>query len=140
MKITFLVGLPGSGKTHYGNQICDSGVGVYLDDISVMDDPLDSIKTYMGWPHILISDVFLCREQEREKAVRTVQKIAAAEGCEYDLEWVFFENNPDQCLKNVAHRAKQGDTRPVAGLIRDLTKEYKIPEGVEVRKIWDGAG
>lgn len=67
MKITFLVGLPGSGKTHYGNLLAEGPNVVYIDDISVREDPMREIQLAMGVEHILISDVFLCREEERKK-------------------------------------------------------------------------
>lgn len=133
MKITFLVGLPGSGKTHYGNLLAEDPNVVYIDDISVREDPMREIQLAMGVEHILISDVFLCREEERKKAIRVVRRIAALERFDYEVDWVFFENNPEQCLKNVAYRDKQGDHRAVNGLIRELTKEYKIPQGIVPR-------
>jgi predicted kinase len=135
MKITFICGLPGSGKTYLGEQLslADDNV-TYLDDITVrggLNELQDAINV-LGADNIVVSDVFLCRKKDREAAVRILGKMAP----EYALEWVFFENAPDKCMRNVEHRNKNGDSRAVKGLIQTLTKEYTIPEGVTTREIW----
>lgn len=135
MKITFIVGLPGSGKTHLGNQLLDLQGGVFLDDIST----LNQIKESMG-QDIIISDVFLCRKKERDKATRMINKIAKEAGFQYDIEWVFFENNPEQCLKNVEYREKQGDKRRVTDFINAMSLEYTIPTDVPQWKVWCNYG
>jgi broad-specificity NMP kinase len=63
MKITCIVGLPGSGKTTLGNQLAD---GLWLDDISVIGG-LSLLKDAInyGWESIIVSDVFLCRPIDR---------------------------------------------------------------------------
>ena len=136
-KITLLVGLPGSGKTHLGNQMAEDDENtIYLDDLSIHDDALNDIRLSMGLQHIVISDVFLCHSKDRENAEKMLRKICREEGFVYKLEWIFFENNPDKCLKNVAHRNKHGDTRLVDDFIKTHTKTYTIPEGVVPKEIW----
>lgn len=135
MKITFIVGLPGSGKTYFGNQLLDLRGGVFLDDIST----LNQIKGSIG-QDIIISDVFLCREKERDKATRIINKIALKVGFQYDIEWVFFENNPAQCLKNVEYREKQGDKRRVTDFINAMSLEYTIPTDAPQWKVWCNYG
>ena len=63
-----------------------------------------------------------------------IHAIMTLSGSNYDIEWIFFENNPEKCLANV-HRRDDG--RKVEGLIRQLTKEYTIPIGATVREIYD---
>lgn len=134
LKITFLVGLPGSGKTHLGEQLDNV---IYLDDISVKGG-LRELQNAIGSEHIVVSDVFLCRKKNRDWVIRFLGEIAP----QYTVEWVFFENNPEKCLKNVEHRNKKGDCRLVGQMIKDMTKDYTIPEGHPVREIWqnDEAG
>lgn len=134
MKITFLVGLPGSGKTFLGEQLAEDPNVTYLDDITVKGglDELDYAVNALGATDIVVSDVFLCRERDRTSALKHLKRIAPG----YEVVWVFFENAPEKCVKNVRHRAKSGDERLVEGLIRELTREYVIPECVPVREIW----
>jgi adenylate kinase family enzyme len=137
MQITFIVGLPGSGKTTLGNQIVgDREDIVYLDDITVFGG-INELKNAIevgGWENIIVSDVFLCRPIDRSNAVRWLKKHAKG----YDIEWIYFENAPDKCLANVLRRNADGDDRKVSQLIYELTKLYVIPDGVEVRKVYCG--
>lgn len=136
MKITFLVGLPGSGKTYLGELLAANDANVtYLDDISVNGglNELQKAIHVLGAENIVVSDAFLCRQRDREQAVAVLKKMAPA----YALEWVFFENAPEKCLRNADYRNKGlGATRLVTRMIFDMSKEYAIPEGVSVREVW----
>lgn len=134
MIITFLVGLPASGKTFLGNTMKDIFNIPFIDDISMPGQLAlfeDNLK--LG-KDVIVADVFLCLEAERLKAVNFVHKFMQKLNIEFTIEWIYFENNIEKCLKNVKHRA---DGRAVEGLIRHLTKEYKIPENVEAKEIWN---
>ena len=135
MKITFIVGLPGSGKTHLGDRLSDLQGVIHIDDISTKCNPLDKLKVLMG-QDMIISDVFLCREKERIKAVECINRIAKETGFKYDIEWIFFENNPEQCLKNVKFREKKGDKRLVTDFINAMSLEYTIPVDSPQWKVW----
>lgn len=126
MKVTLLVGLPGCGKTFLGSELAKNGA-LFIDDISIQG--LSPLRQAMyGESDVVVADTFLCRENERKLAASWLKLF----GCE--IEWVFFENNPEKCLRNVEQRA---DGRKVEELIGVLTKEYKIPEGVVPRVIYD---
>lgn len=140
MKITMLVGLPGSGKTTLGNRmIGDDGVQlpdpntIFLDDITVIGgiDELNEAIAF-GWENIIVSDVFLCRPIDRANAVRWLEKNAQG----YEVEWIYFENAPDKCYSNVRRRNAGGDPRKVGELIRELTKLYVIPSDVKPLTVW----
>ena len=108
LKIIFLCGLPGSGKTTYGNELAKYNAR-FIDDISLIGrfNQLEEAIEFLV-PTIIIADVFLCRAEEREKAVKTINRLCAKyktkykTECktEYEVEWIFFENNPEKCLKN----------------------------------------
>ena len=129
MKIFLLVGMPGCGKTYLGNQLSKELDAVFIDDVN-LNNGIQQVKNAVAGhvSPLVVADVFLCREKEREAA----KKILEDRG--YDIEWIFFENDPEKCLKNVRRR---DDGRKVEGLIRQLTKEYTIPEGAEVRQIYE---
>jgi len=128
IKITLIAGLPGSGKSFLGTEMAKNGSS-FIDDISMIGIvPLENaIKKY---EHIIIADVFLCEERTRELAVKRLKSLGIKKK---EIEWIFFENNPEKCLKNVERR---DDGRKVKLLIEDLSKDYVIPVGAEVRTIW----
>lgn len=135
LKISALVGLPCSGKTTLGEKMEEENEDiVYIDDITIKNglDDIEKAVNLWGAIHIVISDVFLCRAKDREYAIKKLKKIAP----DYKLEWIFFENNPEKCLKNADYRNKQGDTRKIKNMIIDMSKQYTIPEGYVPLKIW----
>lgn len=123
-KITLLIGLPGSGKSFLGRQLSIQGA-YFIDDISIKG--LTSLTDVIGkHKHIVVSDAFLCCEKYRKAAKKLLQ--------EHEVEWIFFENNPEKCRRNVIRR---NDGRKVDGLIKQLSLEYVIPDGVIPREIHD---
>jgi predicted kinase len=124
--ITFIVGLPGSGKSCLGKEMINENT-VFLDDISILG--IDAVVKNKD-KDLVISDVYLCLDNERTKAVNVINKLIP--NCK--INWIYFENNPGQCLKNVERRKKDGDVRKVEELIRLLSKDYKPQENI--RKVW----
>jgi len=116
--IIFICGLPGSGKTFLGNKLSKKLNIPFFDDAS-MSWTLSKLREIKG--DFILADVYLCRERDRE-AVKSLGKC----------RWIFFENNPEKCIKNVEYRA---DGRAVTGMIRKMSKIYIIPEGVKPRRI-----
>lgn len=116
MKITLIVGLPGSGKTWLANQLLEQDPQAVF-----IDDPKNSelIKGYAD-RNILIADPNLCDSHIRSSAIQALVNIYP--GCEID--WHFFENNIQQCKENVKFRS---DGRNVENTINFLSKIYNVP-------------
>lgn len=120
MKIILIVGLPASGKT----TLIKNMKGHIFDDINTLD----------GLPKILnkdliIADVNFCVTEIRNKAVSILQGMYP----NTEIEYIFFENNPEKCFENVK---KRNDNREVYGLILTYSKIYKIPKDVISKKIY----
>lgn len=124
--ITFVVGLPASGKTHYAKSLGGR----------LIDDPKDFKKDIFPYLtedcELVIADPFLCSSASRERATNWILEILPGA----ELKWVFFENNPEQCLRNAAKRMEEGDDRKVAGSIKSMSKSYKVPEGEKCLPVW----
>lgn len=73
-------------------------------------------------PWLVIADVNFCRQDVRDAAEF---EIARRFG-QIDLEWIFFENDPEQCRSNAIGRS---DNRNVHADIDALSRTYVIPEG-----------
>jgi hypothetical protein len=128
LKITVLVGLPGSGKTTYGESLG----GCFVDDTSILGLKLVVLAIQEQNPNIVVSDVQLCKASTRELAKQWFEACAPG----YEIKWVYFENDPIQCLANVELRKADGDDRKVEDLIQILSKEYTVGTDGEVRKVW----
>lgn len=132
--ILFIVGLPGSGKSHLAQKINSDNGGKYR----IIDDPrsFDQILPYVN-EDLIITDPALCFPQNRELAI---QKISEANP-EAKFDWIYFENDPQTCLRNSELRdqeliGKGKAPRKVDSFIKNLQQFYTIPEGSTVLSVW----
>ncbi len=137
LKIIMIVGLPGSGKTTWGSSfVKENPNSFFIDDISIVTknakEYLEKLKKEnIFCENLLISDVFFCQKEVREKATQVIKEVFQ----ESQIKLVFFENNIEKCNKNVEQRTKLGDDRKVSELIISLSKKYSIPEDTEIFSI-----
>ena len=124
-KITVLIGFPGSGKSHYIKQHFNSEDYTILDDPRSPKDFPDSFDN-----HLIIADCHLCRPG----VLDSFYVFAKKRYPDSQVNLVYFENNPTQCLKNVDYR---NDGRLVEPTIKHMTKSYTIPEGIESVPVFD---
>lgn len=129
MNITFIVGLPGSGKSYLAKKIKTNSC--------IIDDPksLDKdIFPYLNMKKdLIIIDANFCFTELLERAIM-VLKNKIEETVEINI--IYFKNDPKQCIKNVERRKENGDIRDVISSIEILTKEYKIPNNVTAMEVW----
>lgn len=111
--VIFVVGLPGSGKTYWANQ---------QNDGYVLDDPTDLnkiAKIINQYNKVYITDPHLVLESNRINAQKFVENMGVK-----NIQWVFFENNPEACWENVLRR---NDGREVKGMIFTYSTLYRTP-------------
>jgi predicted ATPase len=117
-----VVGLPGSGKTHFAQGLARQGWHM-VDDIT----NVNQLPAAQPGLRVVITDPNFCAPEILAAArARCAQEY-------HTVHVVFFENNPVKCLTNVAHRA---DGRRVTDLIHRLSRIYQIPDDVQPLKIW----
>lgn len=114
-KIIAIVGLPASGKT----TLAKTFSGNLVDDPKDLEELLDLIRERKDL--IIVSDPFLCIPNAREKLNSLISETT------YLIEWIFFENNPDQCLINSKERLNQ----KVDNDIYWFSSKYIIPANVK---------
>ena len=129
LDVHFIIGLPGSGKTHIAYETSKKRGGYVVDDIKDVSE-LPS-KVDAPW---IITDPNFCNGSTLERAKKIV--FDHAHSLEKDIVVTvfchYFENNPDQCRKNVRYR---NDGREVEGTIRKYEKMYNPPYWA--RKVWE---
>ena len=122
--VVCIVGLPGSGKTHLANTLLNTVTNsMVYDDIA----SIDCLPEDGEYTTIFLTDPHFCFDQVRKNAYEILTKKYKS------IEWIFFENNIQKCIKNVEHR---NDGRRVVDFIKNYSKFYKIPENATVLKIW----
>lgn len=125
MKFILLVGLPGSGKTHFGNE---SGLP-FFDDITQHGGQDTLLGISEG--SVVISDFGFLFEQTRKSAMDSLLKQFP----DSTFEWMVWENNPEACFENIKRR---NDGRNLnIGTLKELSKLYTYPS-TEIRSVYDG--
>ncbi len=123
VKAVFIVGLPGSGKTHLAlHEYVPQGF-VLVDDPGRYSEIEAAIA--LGKDLVLTHPLFTMASNRR---------LAEREFAEhnFEIEWVFFENNPDRAETNLKHR--NDDRGPIN--TRAFSRLYEIPDGVATLPIW----
>ena len=119
MKALVIVGLPASGKSTYIETIQHLYNAVY-------DDIYCEIEK-ISYDSIIISHPDFCKDNIRGEVKRRLETKG------YSVEFLFFANNPKQCLKN----AKRRENKDVDGYIRYLSGFYNPPRiDLEVWSDW----
>ncbi len=123
--ITFVVGLPCSGKSHLAKKLF-AEQDSWQHKCLVMDDFIQPEELEFSLQldqHLILSDPFFCDAKIRCKAIDICNNYS-----EYvNFHFYFFENSLQKAMNNMNHRKKQGDDRKVEQFIKDLHKIYDVP-------------
>lgn len=122
MKFVLVIGLPGSGKTFYVRSL----------DGLVFDDILNkNLLLNLNAEKVIVVDHLFCIEKIRQKAVSFILDNYL----NVDIEYIYFENNPQQCYKNIVFR---NDKREISKYyVFNLSKRYLIPNNIKPLKVWE---
>lgn len=125
--VTCVVGLPGSGKTQL--LWTKAPHGFFIDDPYNLDACLDWLRENSHGENTLwIADPYFCITQVRAQAeIKLFEKLGVRPN------WIFFENDAEACMRNIARRM---DGRKVRGLIHALKSRYEIPAHAHVLPVW----
>lgn len=136
-RITIIIGLPGSGKTTYIENnpdfkdtfICDDyhksgaeqiskefiGSVYYQDLISALCDGKD----------VVLSDIAYCKQDRLDETVSALSSELQTLEIEAKIGYVYFENNPQACKKNVMSRNRR--VQRELDYIDKVSQYYCIP-------------
>jgi len=136
-KFTLVLGTPGAGKSFLAQQMQakDPNLAV-LDDVSRLLRVLckglcyyEVVAQFPEYDKFLLCDPAFCEDSFRIRVEAELREVFG----KVEFDYVFFENNPEQCLINVELR---NDGRKVEKHIMRLSKIYKIPENVKPIPVW----
>lgn len=128
MKLIIIVGLFGSGKTTLMNQIARGKNIRKFDDLTDFGKPI--FHLYRGGDCIITTFSIL-----NVKDSHIINKIIRDFVPNATIEWIWFENNPEQCKINIKKRKGPEMNKELEGVDR-FSPRYKVPENVVARKVW----
>ena len=131
-KFVWIHGLPGSGKTYLANQMNKNN------DYTILDDIIDMSKVQAEMDkgnNIILSSPYFEKYIGMMSLESRLRK--ALEGSDYELEEIWFENNPQNCIKNINNRVDHNiKANILAPEVIELSYRYRIPEGSKVIPVW----
>ena len=137
-----IVGLPASGKSSYArtllagrNHFEDIHHWLYYRKQHIRDGNdrfahfLRDLQTGRPW---VIDSVEMCEHTVRERFA--LEYFAHPE----EIDWIFFENDPEQCRKNAQALERRGSEHRLHRLreIDRVTRVYDIPEDANRREVY----
>jgi hypothetical protein len=138
-KLTLIIGLPGSGKTHYAKH---GGHDIkYFNDIFHphyvgTEKDQNAVKAWLQeGKDCIAEDVSLCNSKKREAFLAELQ----ADVQNLKVAVIYFAKDFENCLANIlGHYVHEGKHENAFGRIEAfgcLFNRYEIPEGVQVRPV-----
>jgi predicted kinase len=134
-KVVFVVGLPGSGKSTYINShiIEDS---IFIDDYKAnANNHSSSFSDSIHYKELVdnlnaeiecfVIDIDFCDSLARAEAAQVLNSEIPG----INIEWIFFENNPNRCRANVIKRNRVSLANDIAAITK-YSSLYVIPSGV----------
>lgn len=118
MDVYLIIGLPGSGKTHYANE--------NFKNIPIIDD-ITSIDQLPTVKELVIIDVNFCDNN----ILKYAREVLSKKYGWINFHHIYFENDVDKARANVIHR---DDGRNVEGTLRRFAPIYNPPENAI--RIW----
>lgn len=130
-EIVLICGLPGSGKTILAYQLAsEHSNSLVIDDPSINGVP--EIINIEDYNHVFIPDPAFCKTNTRIAAIQLLTNMYK----NVSIKSVFFENNPEQCIKNSQKRIEQEPNKRVESYIQYLTVWYNITSNSIVHEVF----
>ena len=140
MPITFVVGLPGSGKSTWIEQQAQGTDPLVIHDFNARshnNDPAfhsslcQLIAAVESGRNSFIADIDFCRTASRNEAGTFLARAFP----EVRVHWVFYEKNVAACQANV-RRDIDRRTQDRLAKIAEFEPQYQIPDGVTLVPVW----
>ena len=142
-RITFLLGLAGSGKTHRAEQIArDTGAKIFEGIASDLNPGMLSeiVQRLKDGKSCIVEEIAFCIPAKREMVIAQL----GASVPDAEIEWVCFENDLESANWNVRHRKNKGDIENHIAWNKRWFNLYKYPDGAVpipiTRIVPDGPG
>ena len=140
-KLTIIVGLPAAGKSTYVKDNFpklrpENNFDDYHYEAKDGSPFFEKSKHYLPLVRAMIrgedcvmSDVEWCKKEKRAIVEANLKEIEDVFNVKIEKNFIYFENNPEACKKNVPNRPGRNHQEEIRK-ITTLTKDYSIPNGM----------
>jgi deoxyadenosine/deoxycytidine kinase len=127
-KLTFILGLSGSGKTYLSERLKkETGAEVFT-NLLADDSGLTSLIAFLrDGKDCIVDEVRFCLPAYREQILQSLSQITSL-----DMRWICYENDLETANWNVIHRTNKGDPEGHLDLNLRLHPHYTYPANAEI--------
>lgn len=126
-KVTFLLGLAGSGKTYLADRLKrKTGAEVFESLIHNNACPA-LIQCLRDGKDCIVEEISYCIPSCRDQIMQYLSQVRGLQ-----VEWICFENDLESANWNVAHRTNKGDAEGHRRLNEVVHSLYMYPERAKV--------
>lgn len=128
-KVTFVLGLAGSGKTHQAKNICEQTGAEFLEGTEG-----DGTKKKLLFQNLtdgkdcVVEEIAYCLPSRREKIVLELCSFKS----DLEIEWICLENDLESANWNVKHRINKGDVQGHLRINQCYHGLYIYPGGAKI--------
>jgi deoxyadenosine/deoxycytidine kinase len=127
-KVTFIIGLSGSGKTYLSEHLKKETDAAVFTNLLADDSSLNALmESLRAGKDCIIDEVRFCLPAYREQILRSLSQIA-----NLDMRWICYENDLETANWNVIHRTNKGDPEGHLDLNLRLHPHYTYPVNAEI--------
>jgi predicted kinase len=127
-KVTFILGLSGSGKTYLSERLKrETGSEVFTDLLSDDSCLASLIECLRNGRNCIVDEVRFCLPAYRKQIVQSLAQIT-----DLEIHWICYENDLDTANWNVIHRTNKGDPEGHLDINLRLHPHYTYPAHAEI--------
>ena len=127
-RITFILGLSGSGKTQLSERLkSETGAEVFTNLLADDRSLTALIECLRGGNDCIVDEVRFCLPAYREQIVQSLSQIT-----DLEMHWICFENDLETANWNVIHRTNKDDPEGHLDINLRLHPHYTYPVNAEI--------
>lgn len=127
-KITFILGLSGSGKTYLSERLKkETGAQVFTNLLADDSGLTALIESLRDGKDCIVDEVRFCLPTYREQILQSLSQITSL-----DMRWICYENDLETANWNVIHRTDKGDPEGHLDINLRLHPHYTYPANAEI--------
>ncbi|HEX9270585.1 MAG TPA: hypothetical protein VGA01_00070 [Candidatus Binatia bacterium] len=127
-KITFILGLCGSGKTYLSERLKkETGAEIFTNLLADESGLTALVESLQDGKDCIVDEVRFCLPTYREQILQSLSQITSL-----DMRWICYENDLETANWNVIHRTNKGDPEGHLDINLRLHPHYTYPANAEI--------